>query len=48
MIPPDSGAQLTATRIFGAHQDGFFNEGYRFFGCWVPIWDGARATGGQP
>jgi ectoine hydroxylase-related dioxygenase (phytanoyl-CoA dioxygenase family) len=46
MIPPDTGDELNRTRFFGEHQDGFFNEGYRFFGCWVPIWDGTRATGG--
>lgn len=46
MIPPDTGDDLNRIRFFGEHQDGFFNEGYRFFGCWVPIWDGSRATGG--
>jgi hypothetical protein len=46
VFPPDTGDDLKRDRYNGVHQDAFFNEGYGFVGCWVPIWDATRAAGG--
>jgi Phytanoyl-CoA dioxygenase (PhyH) len=44
IIPPWDG--FGRSLFIYPHQDGFYNEGYRFMTAWMPLWRVSRATGG--
>src|SRR6185312_4125746 len=46
MLPPDRGDLLDLNPLIYPHQDGFYNEGYKGRGCWIPVFDSPRTVGG--
>jgi hypothetical protein len=43
VLPPN---EADPALLIYPHQDGFYNEGYRFMTVWFPLWASPRAAGG--